>query len=279
MVDHPRMNEISTLLYDAERLSKEFPDAGLATLRKLWEVSVIELGERYNIIEFIKKKKGLELINEIFDKLRHKIPSRLYYYLEHIKSMGNYASHFQEDGVQPSKEDIEYCIYAAKEFVQWINQEKEINNEEFIRIIIHAVPCSECGASKGKECVTKNGKAVEKNCEHAIRKHSYAAYRRRHQKKYATTLADCMHEMVKDLELSKGEEITHKEICNWFDEKYPAYLQSSVKNHAMVMATNLKTRLHHNINNDEKYNLFFAVKNKFRLYDYVNDPKPLYKMN
>jgi len=279
MVDHPRMNEISTLLYDAERLSKEFPDAGLATLRKLWEVSVIELGERYNIIEFIKKKKGLELINEIFDKLRHKIPSRLYYYLEHIKSMGNYASHFQEDGVQPSKEDIEYCIYAAKEFVQWINQEKEINNEEFIRIIIHAVPCSECGVSKGKECVTKNGRAVEKNCEHTIRKHSYAAYRRRHQKKYATTLVDCMHEMVKDLELSKGEEITHREICNWFDEKYPAYLQSSIKNHAMVMATNLKTRLHHNINNDEKYNLFFAVKNKFRLYDYVNDPKPLYKMN
>ena len=43
MVVHPRMNEISTLLYDAERLSKEFPDAGLATLRKLWEVSVIEL--------------------------------------------------------------------------------------------------------------------------------------------------------------------------------------------------------------------------------------------
>ena len=277
MNENLRVREIKVLLHDAERLSEDFPEACLTTLRKLWEASILELGERYELTNKIKKS-GLDLINQVFISLYHHIPARLYYYLQHIKSMGNYASHFQEDGVQPSQEDIVYCIYAAKEFVQWMNQVKAEVHEEFIRIIIDAVPCSECGKDVGEKCITKNGEFVDNNCEHAIRKNEYATYRRNQQKRYATTLVDCMHEMIKDMRLMKDDELSHKDICNWFDEKYPAYLESSIKTHAMIMATNLKTRLHHNFDNDGKYDLFFAIKNKFRLYDYVNDPKPLYKM-
>ena len=61
MSENLRVREIKVLLHDAERLSEDFPEACLTTLRKLWEASILELGGRYvwpdayiwNIVKFV----------------------------------------------------------------------------------------------------------------------------------------------------------------------------------------------------------------------------------
>ena len=259
-------------LDNGEKLAEEFPEESLNCLRKFREAALRNLSKRFDC-------EG-EIPLHTFGNLRKHIPARFYYYLEHIQSMGNYGSHFQEDGVDPSVEDARYCVYAGQEVLQWINPETFEDpvgkKDVFIGNIVDAVPCLHCEQPIGNDCVKKDGRPTATNCEHTIRKKAYAKYRRNFQKHYNTTIADAMHEMVTDVGLKTGEFIEPKEIRNWFDENYPAYTENAVNCHSMMMATNLKTRYSHptSKNGNDKYNLFFAEKRKFRLYDMENDPTP-----
>jgi len=267
-----RLDSMVIFLNKGEKLAEDFPEESLNNLRKFWEVVINELSNRFDC-------KGTT--NQItFSNLRKRVPARMYYYLQHIQSMGNYGSHFQEDGVDPSVEDAIYCLYAGQEVLQWIypstNKDPVGKMEVFIENIADAVPCLHCEQPKGNGCVKNNGGPTAKNCEHTIRKKAYAKYRRNFQKHYNTTIADAMHEMIADLGIKMGEIIEPKEIRSWFANNYPAYTDTAVTCHSAMMATNLKTRHSHSTskNGDEKYNLFFAVKKKFRLYDKENDPAP-----
>ncbi len=264
---------MNNFLEKGDRLAEEYPEESLNNLRKFWEVVLTELGNRFDC----KNKEN----NVTFGRLRKHVPARLYYYLEHIQSMGNYGSHFQEDGVDPSVEDARYCVYAGQELLQWINPSAYKDpvgaKDVFIGNIANAVPCLHCEQPVGNGCVKENGSPTTTNSEHAIRKKAYAKYRRNFQKHYNTTIADAMHEMVTDIDLKRGEFIEPKEIRSWFTDNYPAYTETAVNCHSMMMATNLKTRNSHSQskNGDNKYNLFFAENKKFRLYEDGNDPAPL----
>ena len=268
-----RLDSMEKYLKKGEMLAEEFPEESLNSLRKFWEVVLNELGEKYEC------KRDEPHIT--FGNLRKHLPARLYYYLEHIQSMGNYASHFQEDGVEPSVEDAQYCVYAGREVYQWMHPEIVEDpigkTAVFIKNEFEAVPCKYCGSKIGEKCVGKSTGTVWKNNIHQPRKKAYSKYRRDFQKHYGTTIAEAMHEMVADLGLKNGVFIQPKEIRSWFADNYPAYAESSVNNHSMMMATNLKTRHshHESKNGNEKYNLFFAEKRKFRLYDPENDSIPL----
>lgn len=268
-----RQTAMKTFLEKGEKLAEEFPEESLNTLRKFWEAAIKELSERYECEGATNQHTS--------SNLRKRIPPRLFYYLQHIQSMGNYGSHFQEDGVEPSIEDARYCVYAGQEVMQWIHSEtnEDLANEKenFIKVIADAVPCQHCEQPIGSVCLKKNGLPTATNCEHTVRKNAYSSYRRNYQKQYNTTIADAMHELIIELNLKNGQYLEAKDIRKWFDKNYPAYTENAVNSHAMMMATNLKTRHSHPVskNGDSKYNLFFAENRKFRLYEAKNDPTPL----
>lgn len=264
-------------LEKADRFSEDgYPEESLNNMRKFTEVVVKELGRKYDCLE-----DGKYWFKTTTQNLQKHIPARLFYYIQHVQSMGNYGSHFQEDGVEPSVEDAQYCIYSGKEIYQWMYPDEIEDPIEqsavFIKNAFEAVPCNTCDSKIGEKCVGISTETVWKNNIHKHRSKAYSKYRRDFQKHYGTTIAKAMHEMVADLGLKKGDFFTPKEIRGWFADNYPAYTENAVNTHSMMMATNLKTRHshHESKNGDEKYNLFFAEKKKFRLYDPENDPTPL----
>jgi len=253
--------------------SRGFHEESLNSLRKFWEVVLNELGVRFDCKD--------DKYQITFGRLRKHVPARLFYYLTHIQSMGNYASHFQEDGVEPSIEDAQYCIFAGKEIYQWMYPDEVEDPIEksavFIKNAFEAVPCDTCGRKIGEKCIGISTGIVWENKVHKHREKAYSKYRRNFQKHYDTTIAKAMNEMIADIGLERGVFIEPKEIRVWFADNYPAYTENAVNTHSMMMATNLKTRHshHESKNGDEKYNLFFGVGRKFRLYDLENDPSPL----
>jgi hypothetical protein len=267
-------------LQKAERFSEDgFPEESLNNMRKFTEVAVKDLGEKFECLA-----EGKHWFNSTTQKLQKHLPARLFYYIQHVQSMGNYGSHFQEDGVEPSKEDTEYCVYAGMEIFRWmypvVGNIAEV--PDFIQEAYKAVDCPACGSKKGERCkplleYKKEEWEGKHDNVHEKRNSQYSNYRREFQKQYNTTIADAMHKMVSDLNWKKGELFEPKVIRNWFLDNFPAYTKNAVNSHAMMMATNLKTRQSHpeSKNGDEKFNLFYAEKRKFRLYELDNDPEPL----
>ena len=268
-----RKEDMSQFIETAEKIQDEFPELTLNTLRKFFEVVLLEISDR-NGIE--GTKDPAHEMHYRFTKAIGYVPSREYYYISQIKNMGNYGSHFQEDGVDPSEQDIAYCIYAAKEIYQWLFPEnRNVGKIDFINEIHMAVSCNLCGSPMGVMCKKKNGENVAKNSEHTIRKRAYSAYRRSIQKQYSKSINECFHQMVDDMKLNPDDIISHKDIKKWFKNKYPAYSESSIYKYAMIMATNLKSRLSYNMVSGNNYDLLFAVGNNFRQYNPDLDPIPL----
>ena len=93
-----RKEKISHYIDTAEKVKDEFPEVTLNTLRKFFEAVILEISDRNGIKGNPNISKALEN-NYRFEKVTKYVPSREYYYISHIKNMGNYGSHFQEDGV------------------------------------------------------------------------------------------------------------------------------------------------------------------------------------
>jgi hypothetical protein len=257
----------------AEKYAEEDPEGALNNLRKFWEVIVESLADEFEI-----ERHPMKSTNDMFTSVRSRIPIRLGHYLEHIQRMGNFGSHWQ-GGIEPPTEDSLYCLWAATEVFQWRNPgptEMPISSElEFIRVICDAVPCEYCNQGIGSECISGKGEPTGTDRDHTLRKKEYAKYRRAFQKHYATTLVDCMHEMVADMNIQLGQFLTGNEIREWYEDKYPAYTETAINCHAYMMTTNLKTRLSHNLHDDREYDLFFSEDRKFRLYQPGIDPEPI----
>ena len=258
-----------------ELLEQGYTEESLTNMRKFTEAAIKELGLKFDCLV-----DGKYSVNSTREKLRKHIPPRLYYYIGHIMNMGNYGSHFQEDGVVPSIEDAQYCIYAGDEVFQWMHPEiieDPIDDSSvFIEEAFEAVSCNTCGSGVGEKCVGISSGISMKNNIHKGRRRAYNKYRRDFQKHYGTTITNAMYEMVNDIGLKKGELLPLEGIRTWFADKYPAYSKSAVEEHSRMMTTNLKARRRHSEskNGDEKYNLFFEEKRKFRLYDSEHDPVP-----
>lgn len=267
-------------LEKAERFSDGGdPEESLNNMRKFTEVAVKELGGKFDCLV-----DGKHSFKVTIQNLQNHLPRRLFYYIEHLHRMGNYGSHFQEDGVDPSKEDTVYCVYAGKEVYRWIFPPVDPIEQTavFIENAYESVDCPSCDRKKGVRCKSlfPHAKSAEDwegehDNIHKERTAEYRNYRRDFQKHYNTTIADAMHEMVKDRGYKKDEKI--KEIVAWFSKKYPAYRKNAVNSHSSMMTTNLETRYSHpsSKNGDEKFNLFFKDGGTLRLYDSEKDPTPL----
>jgi len=89
-----------------------------------------------------------------------------------------------------------------------------------------------------------------------------------------------MNDFVRELRLTTGQGVSSSQILKWFRQNYPNVKESSVRAHLIIMSTNAKSRIHHNVRPGSGHDLFYQTDSKtFRLYEAGKDPSPIYKEN
>jgi len=97
---------------------------------------------------------------------------------------------------------------------------------------------------------------------------------------YDKTIKIMMNDFVRELRLTTGQEVSGSQILKWFRQNYPKVKESSVRAHLIIMSTNAKSRIHHNVRPGSGHDLFCQIDSKtFRLYEAGKDPSPIYKEN
>lgn len=84
-------------------------------------------------------------------------------------------------------------------------------------------------------------------------------------------------DMVKELSIQKGDILERDKIISWFSQKYPLIKQGTITAHLVKLSINAKSRIHYNLDQNGKDDLFFQIDSKkYRLYDQASDPSPIY---
>lgn len=84
-----------------------------------------------------------------------------------------------------------------------------------------------------------------------------------------------MKDMVKEIDLKKGERISKDKVISWFQERYPKIKTGTISAHLIKMSTNARSR-HHYSPKPVEDDLFFQIDgSSFRLFEIENDPSPL----
>jgi hypothetical protein len=78
--------------------------------------------------------------------------------------------------------------------------------------------------------------------------------------------------------IQKGQKFNRQKIRDWFQKNYPKTKPSTIEQHINLFTINIPSRIHHNIHNDGREDLFIQLDDgTFRLYDKNNDPAPIHK--
>jgi len=97
---------------------------------------------------------------------------------------------------------------------------------------------------------------------------------------YDKTIKIMMNDFVRELQIAAGQVVSSNQILKWFRQNYPNVKESSVRAHLIIMSTNAKSRIHHNVRPGSGHDLFYQTDSKtFRLYDAGKDTSPIYKEN
>ncbi len=92
---------------------------------------------------------------------------------------------------------------------------------------------------------------------------------------YDKPVRQLMHDMVRELALSKGDVLTRDRVVGWFREHYPNVKESTVGAHLIRLSTNAPSRVHYSARAGDD-DLFFQLDGShFRLYDAASDPPPI----
>lgn len=87
-----------------------------------------------------------------------------------------------------------------------------------------------------------------------------------------------MKDMVNKFNLQPGEILQRDKVFKYFREHYPKIKEATIQAHLSMMSTNLPVRVHYNANPNGEDDLFFRVDpSRYRLFDKLNDPVPIYK--
>ncbi|MDH4072024.1 MAG: endonuclease NucS [Gammaproteobacteria bacterium] len=84
-----------------------------------------------------------------------------------------------------------------------------------------------------------------------------------------------MHEMVKDLGISPGQQLSRQTIMTWFANKYPKLKSGTISAHIIKMTTNAPSRRHYHATPGSDDLFFQTDRSTLRLYDSESDPAPL----
>lgn len=85
-------------------------------------------------------------------------------------------------------------------------------------------------------------------------------------------------DMVNDLGISQREVMARDQVVAWFRENYPKIKDGTISAHLLKMSTNARSRVHYNVNLDGDDDLLYQIDSqRFRLYDPMSDPEPIYQ--
>lgn len=94
---------------------------------------------------------------------------------------------------------------------------------------------------------------------------------------YEKSTAMLFRDLVKELGIQKGEIFERDRIYTWFKQKYPLIKKGTLDAHLNLFSTNAPSRIHHSPHQNGKDDLFYQIDSKrFRLYDSLSDPSPIY---
>lgn len=86
--------------------------------------------------------------------------------------------------------------------------------------------------------------------------------------------------LVERKPIQDGGFFSRQEIISWFANNYPKIKKGTVTAHLVLLSTNAPSRIHYNVKFTGTYDILFQIDStNFRLYDKVNDPKPIYENN
>jgi hypothetical protein len=94
---------------------------------------------------------------------------------------------------------------------------------------------------------------------------------------YEKSVKLLFRDMVKDLNIQKGDIIERDRINSWFKTNYPLIKPGTISAHLIKLSINAQSRIHYNVDPNGKDDLLFQIDSKkFRLYDQSSDPDPIY---
>jgi len=84
--------------------------------------------------------------------------------------------------------------------------------------------------------------------------------------------------MIYELGIKKGDTIKRDQVFAWFKQKYPRIKPGTISAHFLKMSVNAPSRIHYNVNSSGEDDLLFQIDaHKFRLYNRLSDPEPIYE--
>ncbi|GBU25610.1 hypothetical protein R83H12_02260 [Fibrobacteria bacterium R8-3-H12] len=93
---------------------------------------------------------------------------------------------------------------------------------------------------------------------------------------YDKTVDEIMSEYFSKLSLD--DVFSTQDMIKYFKENYPKVKEGTITAHLITFSTNAKSRIHFNPRNNRKYDLLYKIdENKYRLYNKMTDPSPIYK--
>jgi hypothetical protein len=95
---------------------------------------------------------------------------------------------------------------------------------------------------------------------------------------YEKPVRELFKDMVKEFDLQQGVIIPREDVYRWFDKNYPKIKISTVSAHLLKMSVNAPSRIHYSVRADGDDDLLFQIDTqRFRLYDPLGDPSPIYE--
>jgi len=86
-------------------------------------------------------------------------------------------------------------------------------------------------------------------------------------------------ELLKDfinLWCKNNEYFEKKDAINWFKANYPLIKKGTLSCHLILFSTNAESRVNYTRHKHSESNVLFKEGNKYRRYDELNDPPPIY---
>jgi hypothetical protein len=93
---------------------------------------------------------------------------------------------------------------------------------------------------------------------------------------YEKTINEIMADYFNKMDLN--DIFSTQDMIKYFRDNYPKIKESSITAHLLKFSTNSKTRINYNGHNNGKSDLLYKInENKYRLYNKMVDPSPIYK--
>lgn len=93
---------------------------------------------------------------------------------------------------------------------------------------------------------------------------------------YDKAVWQLMHEMVSNLQLTRGDVLEKQQVLDWFSENYPLIKKGTITAHLLRMSTNAPSRVHYHPKAGDDDLLYQLDGSRFRLYEPASDSPPIY---